>query len=315
MVGTEAFGGTEKLIAAAGGPWTGASLDHDIQLWEAHFYRPTRTLRGHAANVRSVAFAQGVDLLASASVDGMVKLWNSRTTDCLATLTNEFAQALVFTPDARWLVAGMADGGIRVYHTNDLTVARAWLAHRKLVQSLAFSSDSRWLASASPDQTVAVWDWASGRERRRFVSVTSQYLPLAFLPQTPVLAYAQNDERVLHANVETGETIFQRELFPDGEWLAWGPKKPFYLASAQLGKGDGTFSNRTQNNTSVGTLYTAARGVAVADFNGDGWPDIVVSNPGTEIAVRVFLNNHNGTFTLLGPHATGAQFSRLVLEP
>ena len=35
-------------------------------------------------------------------------------------------------------------------------------------------------------------------------------------------------------------------------------------------------------------------GVAVADYDGDGWPDIFVSNVGKN---RLYHNNHNGTFT------------------
>jgi len=35
-------------------------------------------------------------------------------------------------------------------------------------------------------------------------------------------------------------------------------------------------------------------GVAIADFDGDGWPDIYVSNFGKN---RLYHNNHNGTFT------------------
>ncbi len=230
-IGSEAFGGTENLIASAGGPWTGANLDKEIRLWETHFDRPIRVLRGHAANVCSVAFAHGVDLLASASVDGTAKLWNTRTAECLATETNVFIHTLAFSPDGRWIAAGCADGGVCVLNTNGLAVARSWRAHQRPVQSLAFSSGGHWLATASADQTIAMWDWPTGKELRRFTSVTSQYLPLAFLPQQPVLAFAQNDQIVVHVNVQTGEILFKREFFPDGEWLAWNPTKPFYLAS------------------------------------------------------------------------------------
>jgi hypothetical protein len=52
-------------------------------------------------------------------------------------------------------------------------------------------------------------------------------------------------------------------------------------------------------------------GVAIADFDGDGWPDIFVSNFGKN---RLYHNNHNGTFTdvaekagvTLGNWSTGA---------
>src|SRR5207237_902168 len=52
-------------------------------------------------------------------------------------------------------------------------------------------------------------------------------------------------------------------------------------------------------------------GVAVADYDNDGWPDIYVSNFGKN---RLYHNNHDGTFTdvaekagvVLGGWSTGA---------
>src|SRR5207253_8151706 len=48
----------------------------------------------------------------------------------------------------------------------------------------------------------------------------------------------------------------------------------------------------------AGTLRNAGYGlgVAVADLNGDGWPDIYVSNDVTPNDV-LYVNNGNGTFT------------------
>jgi enediyne biosynthesis protein E4 len=58
---------------------------------------------------------------------------------------------------------------------------------------------------------------------------------------------------------------------------------------------NGTFSNVSQQ---AGILRDAGfgLGVAVADFNGDGWPDIYVSNDVTPNDV-LYINNGNGTFT------------------
>ena len=66
-----------------------------------------------------------------------------------------------------------------------------------------------------------------------------------------------------------------------------------------LGNADGTLSH---GNTDVGsatgpggsTGFFTAMGVAVADFNGDGKPDIAVSNPDNS-AVQVFLGNGDGS--------------------
>jgi hypothetical protein len=63
-----------------------------------------------------------------------------------------------------------------------------------------------------------------------------------------------------------------------------------------LNKGDGTFEDIAHAAGVDRTAFT--KGVAAADFDNDGWPDLYVSNLGG----RNFLyhNNHDGTFTELG---------------
>jgi enediyne biosynthesis protein E4 len=58
---------------------------------------------------------------------------------------------------------------------------------------------------------------------------------------------------------------------------------------------NGTFTNVSQE---AGILRDAGYGlgVVVSDFNGDGWPDIYVSNDGLPNDV-LYINNGNGTFT------------------
>ena len=231
-MGTLVVGGREDWIASASGRLAGPDLDPAIKLWSSHSDRPIRILTGHTGSVQAVAFVSGSDLLASASADGTVKLWNARDGQCLRTQTNgAHADALAFLPGAQWLATGLADGTVRILETNRLATVRQWQAHGRPVQSLAVSGDGRWLATAGADRTVAVWDWETGREVRRFTNVISQYLPLAFQPGQPVLAFAQRDDTMVHAEVETGEVLFQRTLFADGEWLAWNPAKAFYMAS------------------------------------------------------------------------------------
>ena len=59
-----------------------------------------------------------------------------------------------------------------------------------------------------------------------------------------------------------------------------------------LGKGDGTFTPTTQTLLTGNLPYS----VAIGDFNGDGIPDLVTANAGSNTAT-VFLGNGDGTFT------------------
>jgi enediyne biosynthesis protein E4 len=72
---------------------------------------------------------------------------------------------------------------------------------------------------------------------------------------------------------------------------------------------DGTFTNVAQQAGVTNDRW--GTGVAIADFDNDGWPDIYVSNFGQN---RLYRNNHDGTFTdvaekagvALGNWSTGA---------
>jgi hypothetical protein len=59
--------------------------------------------------------------------------------------------------------------------------------------------------------------------------------------------------------------------------------------------GDGTFTDVSRQAGILDTPGTYGLGVLVADFDGDGWPDIYVANDSTSSAL--YQNNHDGTFT------------------
>jgi enediyne biosynthesis protein E4 len=74
---------------------------------------------------------------------------------------------------------------------------------------------------------------------------------------------------------------------------------------------DGTFTDVTEQAGVTNDRW--GFGVAIGDYNNDGWPDIYVTNFGKN---RLYRNNHNGTFTdvaeqagvQLGNWSTGATF-------
>src|SRR5277367_2143652 len=81
-----------------------------------------------------------------------------------------------------------------------------------------------------------------------------------------------------------------------------------------LGNGNGTFQTAVIYNTG-GYVATA---VAVADVNGDGKPDLLVTNQCLSVnscangTVGVLLNNGNGTFRTATTYNSGGQYAQSV---
>jgi WD40 repeat protein len=78
------------------------------------------TLRGHSNSVQAVAFAQEGKLLASASGDGTVKLWNVSAGRLLATLNahSNWVHALAITSNGRLLASGSHDCTVKLWDCN-----------------------------------------------------------------------------------------------------------------------------------------------------------------------------------------------------
>ena len=106
----------------------------------------------------------------------------------------------------------------------------------------------------------------------------SRYLPEALGPGCAFLDY-DNDGWMDIFLVNSGPSDF------------WKPTKPVRNALYKNNR-DGTFTDVTEK-AGVGGAYFGM-GVAVGDYDNDGWPDIFVTAYGKCI---LYKNNHDGTFT------------------
>jgi uncharacterized caspase-like protein len=95
----------------------GGFFNYSIRLWDATAGRELRTLTGHTAATRAMAFSPDGGLLASGGDDATVKLWNTATGREIATLNGHSlgVKALTFSEDGKLLVSGSDDGSARLW--------------------------------------------------------------------------------------------------------------------------------------------------------------------------------------------------------
>jgi WD40 repeat protein/serine/threonine protein kinase len=126
-----------------------------------------RNLHGHKKDIKSVAFSAAADILASASSDGFVKLWDPATGQELATKLPRLSSVtcLAFTADGQFLAVGYFDGSIRLWETATGKPKTSFEKSKEGVYSLAFSPDAKTLAYGTNEGTVKLRDLETGAVR------------------------------------------------------------------------------------------------------------------------------------------------------
>lgn len=134
-------------------------------------YPLQRTLQGHDDAVPSVRFSPNSGtLLASASADGFVRVWNVETGAVVNALRSSPSNSSYKgVSDVAWgrrgtfLASACDDNTIRIWDPKSGTLVRVLKGHTHHVTSVCISPGDDILASCSFDETVRLWDMHSGR--------------------------------------------------------------------------------------------------------------------------------------------------------
>lgn len=191
------------------------------------------TLEGHTSAVTAVAFSPDGQVLASASYDNTIKLWDVATGKPIKDLVGHegFVWALAFSADGKILATGSDDKTVRLWELASGKVARILSGHTGPVEAVAFSPDGGVLATAGDYATIRLWDVATSREIKALAGHSSQVKSASFSPDGKVLASASDDGTVRLWDVATGRAIWAPEpdyrrrlksvsFNPDGSTLA-----------------------------------------------------------------------------------------------
>lgn len=142
----------------------GANLS--IRLWDVLDRRVRHELRGHNAEVGSVAFTPDDRKLVSGSRDGTIRIWDVGTGQPRGVHLghHERIWGLAVSPDGRTIASAGRDGIVRLWDPG-VPETPARLAASGQQQDLAFSPDSRDLIGIGADGVISTWNAATGETR------------------------------------------------------------------------------------------------------------------------------------------------------
>ena len=114
--------------------------------------------------VTSVEFSSDGSRLATASLDKIVRLWDGRTGNCIATLEghSKRIKLVTFSSDGSTLASASQDGTIRLWDGRTGVCIATLDGHSRGVKLVTMSWDGSRLASASFGGIIRLWDGRTG---------------------------------------------------------------------------------------------------------------------------------------------------------
>lgn len=260
-------------------------------------------LSGHKAAVLAVAISPDSSLIASASVDKTVKLWQRDGTE-LATLKGHQAivRAVKFSPSGQLIASGSDDGTVKLWQRNG-SLLRTFQGHTGGVWGVAFSPSGQTIASASMDKTVKLWQ-RDGSLLRTLQGHTAGVGSVAFSPDGQMIASGSADKTVklwrrdgkLLRTLQGHTSVVAAVAFsPNGQMIASGSGDK----TVKLWRRDGRLLRTLQGHTAV---------LAAVAFSPDGQ---TVVSAGRDKTVKLWQIDGTELTTLRGHTAAiwGMAFS------
>lgn len=208
-----------------------------------------RNFYGHGECVTALAFSPDSKLVASASWDKVVRVWDVNTGLEYRTLSGHIkgVNCVAFSQDGKLLASGSEDGAVKLWDwqagQDSITVQSGDLTYNYGVSAVAFSPNGRWLSAALLDGKLMLWELERGGkvglkpatpfnfpETGWLLKYASMITSLAFTPDQRGLVSASCDHSLRFWDIETG--LYMNMLHghgggvtavtfsPDGKWLA-----------------------------------------------------------------------------------------------
>jgi WD40 repeat protein len=135
------------------------------QCWLRHVTTP-HTLNYHSSWVHCVAFHPLGQLMVSGSYDKTLRVWDTKTWDCIQILTDHSSgvSCVAFHPSGQFITSGSDDKTLRVWDTETWNSIICLTDHSGGVWCVAFHPSGKYMVSGSSDKTLQVWNtktWTS----------------------------------------------------------------------------------------------------------------------------------------------------------
>ena len=200
--------------------------------------RVRMALTGFRGGSRTVDYSPDGKMLAVATYEGEVSVWDANIGQKLFSLPGSPGRVARFSPDGTHLATGDNRGVVSIWDIASRNKLLEMRGHTQKILDLQFSPDEKLLASTSSDETFIVWNTQTGKEEFSAQAQVFDWDPLDDVRFSPDGKFLISSNMLTSENVPLGNEIriwavdhnwelVNRQLSydlvdlsPDGEWLA-----------------------------------------------------------------------------------------------
>ncbi|XP_072231269.1 notchless protein homolog 1 [Leuresthes tenuis] len=149
-----------KVRSSAPERLVSGSDDFTLFLWNpAEAKKPLARMTGHSALVNQVLFSPDTRLLASASFDKSIKIWDGRNGKYLMSLRGHVGSVyqVAWSADSRLVVSGSSDSTLKVWDVKTGKLNMDLPGHADEVYAVDWSPDGQRVASGGKDKCLRIW--------------------------------------------------------------------------------------------------------------------------------------------------------------
>lgn len=192
------------------------SYDEAVYVWDVRAARVMRSLPAHSDPVGGVDFVRDGTLIVSCSHDGLIRVWDTATGQCLRTLVHEDnapVSSVIFSPNGKYILAWTLDSCVRLwdYIEGKGKCVKTYQGHVNKNYSLsgAFGTygtpsskpqtptiEYAFIASGTEEGNVIIWDVSSKNVLQRLQGHTEPVLSVDTHPTEKLIASAGLDRVV-----------------------------------------------------------------------------------------------------------------------
>ena len=164
------------------------SYDEAVFLWDVRSARVMRSLPAHSDPVGGVDVVRDGTLIVSCSTDGLIRVWDTATGQCLRTLVhddNPPVTAVRFSPNGKFVLAWTLDNCVRLWNYVEGRCIKTYQGHvnRKYSLSGGFGvygqpqvKPEAFAVSGSEDGSLLCWDVVSKKVLQKIEGHTNAVL-------------------------------------------------------------------------------------------------------------------------------------------